>query len=75
MTDDKNIENEFNKYFSTIGLKLAGDIPSNDHDHRQYVTPESHGTNAFQFRNITNTQIKKEIKKAEVTKSSGMALL
>ena len=70
--DDKDIANEFNKYFSTIGPKLAGDIFSSDHDHQHYMTPESRGTNVFQFRNITNTQIKKEIKKAKATKSSGI---
>ena len=72
VTEDKHIANEFNKYFSTIGPKLAGHIFSSDHDHRHYMTPESRGTNVFQFRNITNTQIKKEIKKAKATKSSGI---
>ena len=33
VTEDKNIANEFNKYFSTIGPKLAGHIFSSDHDH------------------------------------------
>ena len=72
VTDDKDIANEFNKYFSTIGRKLAEDISSSDHDHRHYMTPESSGNDVFQFRNITNTQIKKEIKKAKTTKSSGI---
>ena len=72
VTDDKKFANEFNKYFSTIGPKLAGDILSNDHYHRQYMTPESRGTNVFQFHNVTNTKIRKEIKKAKATKSSGV---
>ena len=38
---DKNIANEFNKYFSEIGKKLAEEIPHNDIDPVSYVTPVS----------------------------------
>ena len=38
---DKNIANEFNKYFSEIGKKLANEISHNDIDPLDFVNPVS----------------------------------
>lgn len=51
--DDKNIANEFNKYFSEIGKELAGFFPHNDIDPLNCVTPVS---NSFTFKTISKSR-------------------
>ena len=55
VTGDKNIAEEFNKYFSTIGPKLGHNLPSSDINPMSYVM---HRSQVFNFRNITFTEVK-----------------
>ena len=41
VTGDKNIADEFNRYFSTIGPKLGDNFPSSEINPMSYVTPSS----------------------------------
>ena len=69
VTGDKNIAEEFNRYFSTIGPKLGDNLPSSEINPMSYVTPSSQ---VFNFRNITFEDIKNEISKIKNGKSAGL---
>ena len=69
VTGDKNIADEFNRYFSTIGPKLGDNFPSSEINPMSYVTPSSQ---VFNFRNITFEDIKNEISKIKNEKSAGL---
>jgi hypothetical protein len=64
ITGDKNIEDEFNHYFSTIGSKLSKNLPPSEIDPLSYVTSTS-------FKNITNADLRNELAKAKAGKSEG----
>ena len=66
---DKDIANEFNKYFSEIGKKLAKEIPHNDIDPLSYVTPVS---NSFTFKNISKEELSYVISSMKTSKSAGI---
>ena len=51
---DKNIANEFNKYFSEIGKKLGSEIPRNDMDPLYFVNPVS---NLFTLKSISKEDL------------------
>ena len=51
---DKNIANEFNKYFSEIGKKLEREIPCSDTDPLYFVNPVS---NSFTFKSISKEDL------------------
>ena len=53
ITDDKDIANEFNKFFCKIGPQLVENIPRSDLDPLHYVTPEKTFSNLemLQVRN------------------------
>ena len=69
ITHDKDIANEFNKFFCKIGPRLAENIPRSDLDPLYYVTPEK---NVFEFRNVTSAELVSVIKKMKVSKSAGL---
>ncbi len=66
---DKDIANEFNKYFSEIGKKLAKEIPHHDIDPLSYVTPVS---NSFTFKNISKEELSYVISSMKTSKSAGI---
>ena len=68
VTGDKNIANEFNKYFATIGPNLAKNISTTDVDPLKYVTV---GTADFNFKTITKANVKSVLKKSKATKATG----
>lgn len=66
---DQKIATSFNKYFSTIGSKLAEEIPSSDTDPLIFVTPAE---NSFQFRLITNLDLASALHQMKTKKSPGV---
>jgi hypothetical protein len=68
VTGDKNIANEFNKYFATIEPNLAENISTTDVDPLKYVTV---GTADFNFKSITKANVKSVLKKSKATKATG----
>ena len=69
ITGQKNVANEFNNFFCKVGLQLAENIPRSDLDPLFYVTP---GTNVFELRNITSSELMSIIKNMKTSKSSGL---
>ncbi len=69
VTGDKNIADEFNKFFSTIGPKLCENLPNNNIDPLSYIAP---GSNIFSFKDFTYADVKYEIDKTKVKKSAGL---
>ena len=67
------MSNAFNDHFSSIGPKLANDIPlsnNNDHcDHREYVKGIN---NSFEFRPTDSGQVLKLLNKLNKTKRAGL---
>ena len=51
---DKNIANEFNKYFSEIGKKLGEEIPCSDIDPLYFVNPVSNSFTSNQYQKRTS---------------------
>ena len=69
VTGDKNIAEEFNRYFSAIGPKLGDNLPSSGINPMSYVTPSSQ---KFNFSNFTSAEVKNEISKIKDGKSAGL---
>ena len=66
------MSNAFNDHFSSIGPKLANDIPlsyNNDHCHREYVKVIN---NRFEFRPTDNGQVLKLLNKLNKSKRAGL---
>ncbi len=63
VTGDKNIADEFNKFFSTIGPKLCENLPNNNIDPLSYIAP---GSNIFSFKDFTYADVKYEIDKTKL---------
>ena len=66
---DKNIVNEFNKYFSEIGKKLASEIPQNDMDPLDLVITVS---NSFTFKPIPKEDLCHAISCMKANRSAGI---
>ena len=56
ITGNQNIANEFNKFFCEIGPRLCKDIPPNNVDPLQYLTPSK---SEFSFRAIYESELNK----------------
>ena len=67
VTGDKNIAEEFTRYFPTIGPKLGDNLPSSDINPMSYVT---HSSQVFNSRNIIFTEVKNKISKIKDGKSA-----
>ena len=66
------MSNAFNDHFSSIGPKLANDIPlsnNNDHCHRKYVKGIN---NRFEFRPTDSGQVLKLLNKLNKSKGAGL---
>ena len=66
---DKNIANEFNKYFSEIGKKLEREIPCSDTDPLYFVNPVS---NSFTFKSISKEDLYHAIFCMKAKRSAGI---
>jgi hypothetical protein len=69
ITGDKNIADEFKKYFLTVGSKLSENLTLSEIDPLSYVTSTSE---IFYFKNITNADLRNELVKAKTGKSAGL---
>ena len=69
ITGDKNIANEFNKYFSEIGKKLGREIPWSDMDPLYFVNPVS---NSFIFKSISKEDLYHAIFSMKANRSAGI---
>lgn len=69
VSGDKNIADEFNNFFTTIGPQLAENISPNDLDPLYCVAPES---KVFEFRNISYVDVERVINKTNASKSPGL---
>ena len=65
---DDHIAIELNKFFSSVGTRVAQYINPSDVDPLAFITPTSHN---FQFQNISQDKIKNKIKQMKNTESSG----
>lgn len=68
ITGDTNTPKSFNKYFSTIGPKLANNIRFSGIDPLSYVSPAS---SAFQFQSIDSGEIRSVLNLLKSNKSPG----
>jgi hypothetical protein len=71
ITDRKDIVDEFNKFFTSIGPNLAKNITDSDTSPHP-LSYMNHSINAFSFENISIHDIKREIKNLEIGKSTGL---
>ncbi len=70
ITDDKEIADCFNEYFSSIGSKLSNNIQNNDIDPLTFVTPVS---KTFHFENVTAVQVVYDaLNQIDLKKSAGL---
>jgi hypothetical protein len=69
ITGNKNIANEFNKFFCEIGPKLAEKIPTNNVDHLQYITP---CTSQFEFKQISVEDLTNVLSRIKTNKAVGL---
>jgi integrase len=67
ITGNQNIANEFNKLFCEIGPRLCEDIPPNNDDPLQYVTPSK---GEFSFRAIYESELNKVLQSLKLSKAS-----
>ncbi len=72
VTQDKDIVNEFNKFFTSIGPKLANNIADsgNSPDPLSYINHDI--THVFHFRNISYYDLRSEIQNMQIGKSTGL---
>jgi len=66
ITDNKDIANTFNNFFSTIGSKLAKDFTSTSSDINVPLNP-----NSFLFNRVTSKMVSKIISSLETGKATG----
>ena len=69
ITDQNVITEEFNKYFSTIGAKLAENFNSINNNHKAYLNNKVE--NSFFLHFATEYEITKEINNMDCKKSPG----
>ena len=69
LTDQNVITDEFNKYFSTIGAKLAENFNSINTNHKSYLMNKVE--NSFFLHSTTEWEITKEINNMDFKKSPG----
>ena len=72
ISESSDLSNAFNDHFSSIGPKLANDIPlsnNNDHCHRKYVKGIN---NRFEFRPTDSGQVLKLLNKLNKSKGAGL---
>ena len=72
ISESSDLSNAFNDHFSSIGPKLANDIPlsnNNDHCHQEYVKGIN---NRFEFRPTDSRQILKLLNKLNKFKGAGL---
>ena len=69
VTDKKEIAEEFNSYFSTIGAKLAESFNSDDTNHKVYL--QNKVENSFYLHSATEREIIREIQNLNCKKSPG----
>ena len=70
VTNDENMVNTFNNYFSQIGVKMASSISVPDHiSHKDYLLDDIHSR--FTFNLITEENIKIIIKNLNSKPSAG----
>ena len=59
VTDKQNIANELNSYFTTIGAKVAAEIPQTNVSSADYL--ETHKGQKFSFTSISSSEVKSAI--------------
>ena len=72
VSESSDLSNAFNDHFSSIGSKLANDIPlsnDNDHCHREYVKGIN---NRFEFHPTDSRQVLKLLNKLNKSKGAGL---
>ena len=69
ITGNQNIANEFNAFFCEIGRILCEDIPPNNDDPLQYLTPSK---GEFSFRAIYESELNKVLQSLKLSKASGL---
>ena len=69
ISDNYRIAEEFNKYFCSIGEKLAENFENSNYNYRNYLRNKVE--NSFFFHEITENELSKEISKLDNKKSSG----
>ncbi len=72
ITQEKDIVNEFNKFFTSIGPKIANNIADsgNSPDPLSYVNHDI--TNVFHLQNILYYDLRSEIQNMQMAKSTGL---
>lgn len=60
--DEKKIANAFNSYFASVGPELAKSIPQNNQDYMEFLKKVSKPKTTFEFREVTENEIRKIIK-------------
>ena len=66
--DQEEIANLFNEYFSEIGEKLSGEIPSTNVKYADYI---KHNECTFDFVEITEDEVLAELKNLKANKGFG----
>ena len=72
VSESSDLSNAFNEHFSSIGPKLADDIPlsnNNGHCHQKYVKSTN---NTFEFHPTSSEQILKLLNKLNKSKGVGL---
>ena len=75
ISESSDLSNAFNDHFSSIGPKLANDIPlsnNNDHSHRKYVNGIN---NRLEFRPTDSGQVLKLLNKLNKSKGAWTKIL
>ena len=75
ITEDKEMTNEFNQYFSQVGVNLASKLPpvSSTHGFKRFLPPSV--SNSFVCDSISYTEIQNTIKNLKSKNSSGSDML
>lgn len=69
--ETKDVANQFGKYYSEIGAKLANKIKTTDHDNKYYLNKITTNPKTMYIHNITSSAIIKYINKLPSKNSSG----
>ena len=67
VTDAPGIARSFNKFFSTIGTKLASKFPTGDHN----IPGKRHDVD-FSFEPVTGEYIRQQLRKFSIAKATGL---
>ena len=68
LSNNNDIADALNTYFTKIGPDLSSQIPQNSNNFEEFIEP---ATSTFNFKNISTQEVKKVLNKLNASKSSG----